>query len=58
MLEHCDQAGEQKIVNLEAVLQELRNKRLQNPAVALAAALRRVEVWVDAGSSTAGGSRR
>ena len=58
--EGCDvycQTNEQKIVNVDAVWLQLWNKRLLNPALAPAEALRRVEVSDDAGSSTAGGSR-
>ena len=47
----CDQPSEQKILNLDAVREELWNKHLQNPAQALTEALRRVEVWDDPVSS-------
>ena len=50
---YCDQPSEQKISNLVAVREELWNKHLQNPALALTEALRRVEVWDDPVSSTA-----
>ena len=53
-----DQTSQPKIVNRDAVRQESWNKHLQNPALALAEALRRVEVWDGAVSSTAGGSRK
>ena len=52
---HHDQTGEQNIVNREAVLQELWNKHWLNPVLTLTEALRRVEMWDDAHSSTAGG---
>ena len=54
---HHDQTStsEQKIVNGDAVRQDLRNKHLQNQALAETETLRRVEVWDEAGSSTAVG---
>ena len=53
--EHYDPASEHKIINRDKVRQELWNKQLQNPALALTEAVRRVEEWEEAGSSTAGG---
>ena len=55
--EYNDQASEQNIANREAVRPELWNKHLLTPALALAEALRRVEAWDDAGSSTTGRNR-
>ena len=55
--EYRDQASEQKMVNRDAIRQELWSQHLQHPALALDEALRRVAAWDDAGSSTAGGSR-
>ena len=40
-----DQTSEQRIVNREAVRQELWNKHLLNTALTLTEALRRVEEW-------------
>ena len=49
-----DQTTEKKIEkSFNAVRQDLWNKHLQNPALALSEALWRVEVWQEAGSSTA-----
>ena len=47
-----DQTREQKIVNRETVRQELWDRHLLNPALAITEALRRVDVCDDAGSST------
>ena len=52
--EHHDQTSEQEIVNREAGRQEFVEKYLLDTALAQAEALRRVEVWDDAGSLTAG----
>ena len=46
------QIGDQKIVHPDVVRQELWDKHLQNPSLALAEALRKVEVWKDADSLT------
>ena len=54
---YYDQTSEQKIANPDAVRLALWNTHLRNPALALAEVLRRVAVWDDAGSSTAGGRR-
>ena len=52
---HYDRSFATKIDRREEVRQELRSAHLQSTVFAL---LRRVEVWTDAGSSTARGSRR
>ena len=54
--EFHDRASEWRIVNREAVRQELWNKQMQNPALTPTETLRRPKVWDHAGSSTAGGS--
>ena len=46
----CDQTSKQKNVNRDVVRQELWNKHLQNKALGLTEASRRVEEWE--GSST------
>ena len=53
---YCGQSSLQKNVNPDEAPQEQCNKHMLNPALALAAGLRRVKVWNDAGSST--GARR
>ena len=54
---HNDQTNEKMIEHQKAVRQDLWNKHLQSPALALSAALRRVAECEGAGSSTDGGSR-
>ena len=49
--------NEQKLIDRNVVRQDLWVKHLQSPVIALTAALRSVEEWEEAGSSTAGGSR-
>ena len=53
-----DRTHAKKIESRREVRQSVWNEHFQNPAKALSEALRRVEEWEDAGSSTAGGSRR
>ena len=51
--EHYDQTSEHNIVNRDRFGRNFGKKHLQNPALALAEALRRVDLWDD----TSGGSR-
>ena len=55
--EYYDPASEQKIVNRDAVRQELWTKHLPNPVLALTQALRWVQEWEEVDSSTAEGNR-
>ena len=55
--EPCDQTYATKIERKGEVCQDLSSAHLKNPTCALSEALRRVDMWGDAGSS-AGGSRR
>ena len=52
-----DQSYATKIDRREVAHQELWSAHLKSPSVALSEALRRVKVWDEAGSSTAGASR-
>ena len=54
---YYDQTSEQ-IVNRDALRHELLKRYLQKPALALTEAVRRVEEWKGAGTSTAEGARK